>query len=335
MVRQGLLEEYLALLSDLDLYPAAIRYASIGLQSTLFCHKDGHPKRSVVVILELKEERVEILVVNGRRHLFSKSVPIPAGSVGVGWLLDELNLFVGHLEPGIDEVAKIYLAGERAREILPEFRKEIEDCELLVENLQLGRKGITEQALDKVLPTIGLAISGISRLDSARVNLIPAEQRLRGGRPSLIATYVLVAALVVMVGGLVTRSYFQEQALVDEVEAQAETLQVRVDEVYQLRDQVSRQRAAVAELQQMMEGRQQVLVVLRDLTERIPDDAYLTTLQIRGDEISMQGFSDQASDLLPMLLQSPYLENVKTNWINKDQRSGKDRFNFSAMAKNP
>ena len=112
-------------------------------------------------------------------------------------------------------------------------------------------------------------------------------------------------------------------------------MQVRVDEVFRLREQVLAQRAEVAELQTMLSGRQRVLFVLRDLTERIPDDAYLQTVQLQGSEISMQGFSDQASDLLTTLLQSPYLDNVKTNWINKDPRSGKDRFNFSATVKDP
>jgi len=334
MVRKPLLEEYLALLRDLDLYPAAVRYTSIGLQSILLAHKDGHPKRSAGVILDLNEDRVEIIVINRQRHLFSKSIPTPPSGTNGIWLLNEVNLFIAGLEPRLDEVVKIYLAGESAETLVGELRSSVEDCELLVENLSIGRKGIAESTVSCILPAVGMALSGIGKLDSARLNLIPDEARLRGGRPSLVATYVLVAALVISMGGLAVRSVFQGQALLDEIEAEVQRMQVRVDEVFKLRDEVAERQAAVLELQEMMSGRQRVLVVLRDLTERIPDDSYLTSVQIQGKEVpSIQGFSDQASDLQNTLLQSEYLDNVKSSWINKDARTGKDRFNFSATIK--
>ncbi len=336
MVRQALLDQYLSLLRELDLYPAAVRHTSVGLQSVLLAHKDGHPKHSAVVILEFTDDRVEMMVVSGQRHLFSKSVPFPATGASVAWLLNELNLFTADLKPRVDEVAKVYLAGEKARAILQELRAEVQECELLVENLKLTRKGVTETTLSQILPALGMAVSGLCKLDSVRLNLIPKEGRIRGGRPSLIATYVLAAALILSMGGLVTRGVFQRQALLDEIEAELQKMQVRVDEAYRLRDQVAEQQAAVAELQGMMSGRQKILLVLRDLTERIPDDSYLTSLQVTGKEIStIQGFSNQASDLLNTLLQSEYLDDVKTSWINKDPRSGMDRFNFSATVKEP
>ncbi len=317
-----MLDENLALLRDLDLYPAKVSYASVGLQSILLAHKDGYPKRSAVVILDLSDTRAEIIVVNQQRHLLSKSIPVPASGGGVRWLLNELNLFLAGLEPKLEEVAKIYLVGEAAGLILKEFQEEIEDSELLSENLELSHQGITGSTLDKFLPAIGMAVSRIGKLDSAHLNLIPEEGRLRGGRPSLVATYVLAVALIVSMGGLAVRSVFQGQTLLDEIEGETKRLQARVDGVYRLRDQVAAQQSAVKELQEMMSGRQRALLVLRDLTERIPDDSYLTTVNMQGKEIaSIQGFSDQASDLLNTLLQSEYLDNVKTIWINADPRT--------------
>ena len=97
---------------------------------------------------------------------------------------------------------------------------------------------------------------------------------------------------------------------------------------------MERQEGDLDELKELIRGRQTVLLVLKDLTERLPDDSYLQNLQIQGTQVTMQGYSDQASNLLPLLLESPYLENVKTNWITQDpRRGGKDRFNFGATIK--
>jgi general secretion pathway protein L len=178
-----------------------------------------------------------------------------------------------------------------------------------------------------------MAFSGISKLDSARLNLIPEDKRLRGGRPSLVTVYVLLALLLIMLLGLGTRSYFQQRSLEDRLDARIGRLQGKVEEVVRLRNQITDQQAEVSELRELMSGRQQVLLVLRDLTERIPDDTYLQNLQIQGEQVTMTGYSDQASSLLPTLQQSPYLESVKQNWINQDRRTQKDRFNFAATIK--
>lgn len=334
MVRKSLLDQYLALLRDLDLYPATVRHTAVGLQSVLLAHRDRLPKRAGFVIVDVGNERVELIVANRERRVSSKSLPIPSEGTNVRWLINELSLFVATLEPKLEEITKVYLTGQSAAELLPAFQAEVTDCELLVENLTLARKGVTDQTFTRILPAIGMAVSGIGKLDSARLNLIPEEGRLRGGKPSLIATYVLVAVLVISVVGLALHSVFQRQALLADVEAEVERMQGRLDEVFQLREQVVQQQAAVEELREMMSGRQRVLFVLRDLTERIPEDSYLTSVQIEGKEVtSIQGYSDQASDLLNTLLQSEYLDNVESRWMNKDNRTGKDRFNFSATVR--
>jgi general secretion pathway protein L len=90
----------------------------------------------------------------------------------------------------------------------------------------------------------------------------------------------------------------------------------------------------LAGLEEILHGRQSTLLILKDLTERIPDNTYLQNIQFQGDEITMQGYSDQISDLLPVLQESPYLESVKTNWIQQDPRNkSKERFNLGATVK--
>src|SRR5690606_2102723 len=190
-------------------------------------------------------------------------------------------------------------------------------------------KGVGELD-DRVAAAAGLAISGISRHEPARLNLIPEEKRLVQGRVSLVPTYIMAALLLVLFGSLMARPYFQKQSTVELLDIQISRLGNEVDEALSLREQVQQTESELEELRQLLSGRQKVLMVLKDLTERIPDNTFLQTLQIQGDQVTMQGYSDSASSLLPGLMQSPYLSNVTANWITQDQRmGGRDRFNFT------
>ena len=97
-----------------------------------------------------------------------------------------------------------------------------------------------------ILPGVGMAFSGISKLDSARLNLIPEDKRLRGGRPSLVTVYVLLALLLIMLLGLGTRSYFQQRSLENQLDARVGRLQGKVEEVVRLRNQITDQQGEVS-----------------------------------------------------------------------------------------
>ena len=85
------------------------------------------------------------------------------------------------------------------------------------------------------------------------------------------------------------------------------------------------------ELRGFMEGRQTVLVVLKELTEKIPDDSFLQNVNIQGLRVSINGFSKSASALLKTLLDSQYLESVESRYITPDRnRPDGERFSFEA-----
>jgi general secretion pathway protein L len=177
-------------------------------------------------------------------------------------------------------------------------------------------------------------MSAVSRLVRPDFNLIPDERRMVSTAPGWLSTYLLCFLLVVLIGALMSRGYFQQRALAGDIDRQIDLMQEEVDEAFKLRDQLAAQQSEWEELTQLMAGRQKVLLVLKDLTERVPDDTYLQTLQIQGTRVTMQGYSDQASGLLPILLESPYLESVKSNWVTQAPRmAGKERFNFAATIK--
>jgi general secretion pathway protein L len=74
---------------------------------------------------------------------------------------------------------------------------------------------------------------------------------------------------------------------------------------------------------------EQVTPLLRTLSELIPDDAYLTTFNLRNERLTLEGFARSASDLIAGLERSRRFKDVK--FTSPTTRTG-DKERFSLVA---
>jgi general secretion pathway protein L len=72
-------------------------------------------------------------------------------------------------------------------------------------------------------------------------------------------------------------------------------------------------------------------VLLAELTEGLPDDAWLVQLRWQGDKLAIAGFSPAAAALIAGLEESPLLSEVRFGSpVTADPRVGNERFNILA-----
>ena len=72
-----------------------------------------------------------------------------------------------------------------------------------------------------------------------------------------------------------------------------------------------------------------VAVLLRELTEAIPEDAYLSTFRVRNDRVELEAFARSASDLVPLLEKSKHFRNAQfTSPVTKVQNN-QERFSLT------
>ena len=72
-----------------------------------------------------------------------------------------------------------------------------------------------------------------------------------------------------------------------------------------------------------------VTTLLKELTELIPSDAYLTTLNLRGGRLTLDGQARSASDIITALEKSKRFKNV--TFSSPTTRQGdKERFALTA-----
>lgn len=335
MLPQATLDRYLETLQLADLYPVAIRLSSIAYHQVLLAHADGLPAEQPCLVLALNPGSIEMVLISGSRKYFSQKVGLREDEPPtLPSILHHVDAFVSQVGPVDGELRKIYLSGALARSLLAEFRSRFEDCELLRTHLRLAPQDLRAAAVEPFLPAAGLAISGLNRSGPARYNLIPEEKRLVLERSSMAPTALLAGLLAVMAVALLGRDYFQQSDLTRQIQVELNALQPRVQEVMDLRERATRAEARLAELQELMQGRQKVLGILREMTEKTPDDAFLDQLSIRGEQVTMVGYASSASALLSNLTTSESLDTVEPRNIAPARGMGdREKFTFDATSK--
>ena len=335
MVPRPFLDECLELFRELNLYPAAIRVSSVGLFHLFSAHDDRYPKKHPCLVVDIASDGVEFVLVGGPEKFLSEKVLLSQDDLTFPRLVQELNRFFSHLDLEDEGLEKIYLSGFSADHFLDDFRERFGDCELLSEKLNLKRNEDSVDAdMSGTLGAIGLAISGTSKSRPGKQNLIPPEKRVIAERPSLVTSLLLAGLLVIMGFAVTTRDYFQQRQLLGQVEAQIEALQTRVDETMTLRSQRDERQAELEELRNLIKGQQKVLLVVKELTERIPENSFLQNLNIQGNRVSLTGFSSSASALLKTLLDSEYLGTVESRYITPDRTmQNREKFSFEATVR--
>jgi len=332
MVGRALIDYYLNLLNSWHLYPYSVRISSTGLMYAFAVHRDGFPEKAPVLIYRISGDRAEAIMVLDGQEFYSEGFYLkPGQEVTPDWLMTETTSFVSRIGRKVNRLSKVYMTGEVSQELFTEMASRLGDVAYLSDGIDTGELNLKKPGLEEKITSVGMALSGLEKSGRKSLNLIPPAKRLIGGTPSLAATAVLVFLLLAVGIGWATQGYFQDKLLLEQIEQQIQVMQIEVDEVFMLRGEVQVKQEEVGLLKSLMSNRQATLLILKDLSERVPEDSYFRTFKISGNDVEIQGNGSRASSLVPILAESPYLDAVKINWIRADSRdAGKERFSFSA-----
>jgi Tfp pilus assembly protein PilN len=319
-VPRTVVDEHTSLLEQ-----AGVRVRSLGLASTaladyvLFCRGQ---ELGPLGLLIPEGDDLEVALVRDTRLCSSQVVP--TRRLDAGGLERTLVRLLAEEQLPATEVT---LAGYG---LPPGVREEVQwrDEELFA--LAAGRleddAGRLEGSDPVVLPAIGGALAAI-REQAVPLNLLPAEQRRAAEEGPSLATLGLAGLVALLLVVLGVSALVKERLMLNEVRAQVAGLQPKVREVRSLQDEIDRLRDQLKILTSGEDVR--ATRVLRDLTELVPKEAYLTTLTLRQGKVTMDGQATSASDLIATLEKSKRFHEVA--FSSPTTRSGdKERFALSA-----
>jgi Tfp pilus assembly protein PilN len=121
-----------------------------------------------------------------------------------------------------------------------------------------------------------------------------------------------LASLTLALGlGALFAEEIRDRRYVRRLEAEIRRLDPQVHAVQGVMDELERQRRLLATIQGVAAGSLRPLPFLRELTEALPPDVWLTALNLDQKAAELTGQAAAASTLIPLLENSPRLERVE------------------------
>jgi general secretion pathway protein L len=121
---------------------------------------------------------------------------------------------------------------------------------------------------------------------------------------------VLAAAVFLGVIALLVPGYRESRRLAT-INQRVAALDREVRGVEQTLQELERRRRLLATIQSIESSTVRPLPVLRELTELLPNNTWLSTVSIDGKGIELTGQAAASSDLIPILENSPRFERVE------------------------
>ena len=157
-----------------------------------------------------------------------------------------------------------------------------------------------------------------------------APDTFRVRQPGMV-NGVLVALVVLLLAVLAYLPYASQRDLRKTLDVQLEQARVQAAATIKLRDALDARNEAVDVLNDARQQRPAMVELLEVLSEVLPDHTYLARLEVRRDEVTMQGVSRSASSLIGLLEGEQRLTDVQfASQVTRDPRSGNERFHISA-----
>ncbi len=190
------------------------------------------------------------------------------------------------------------------------------------------------------LQRIGLRPSVVSaKADSESlhdINLLPRDyaQKARAATQWL-NTGLAVTALVLLVA-VIAIPLLQKRQQISELEPQVTAAMEAAQEGSRLKRNIELIATGSAELVARKEARPTTIAIIDDMSRILPDNTWLSRLDIAGDEIQIQGQSEAAASLIGLIEESPTFENARfRSPVTQVPQTDAERFHLSANWSTP
>jgi Tfp pilus assembly protein PilN len=199
---------------------------------------------------------------------------------------------------------------------------------LALHQVDLSRTQIPSTAL---MAAYGLALKGV-RKTSMDINLLPSTLRKKPSKFKLYALFGL--ASLVLLGALAWGGgvFFQRQWTLDNLDGEIQKLESKLKKFEQLKTDKQIIEGRINYLNTLRQGGPPVLDILRELSERVPKDAWLSRFNFSEKGIELEGEATSASELIPLLEASPLFGDVA--FLSAIRKQGnKDKFRIGLSLK--
>jgi len=182
----------------------------------------------------------------------------------------------------------------------------------------------------EVFHAIGAALRGIEWADSGLNLLAPEKRKKRKMGPVYLLVFLCVIVISLGVAVLAT-PYIQVKKSLAALEAKYSALSPQIKAVDDKRSKLERIQKDMDTLTRV--DQRNTLEVLLHLTPLIPEHSWIQTFDLKRDTINIRGHSTNASELIPLLENSPLFKDVE--FISPVVKRGRlENFNITMKVEN-
>lgn len=315
MMRKASLKPFLALAAQ-----AGKGIASIGISSTALVNAldqlSRDSRRAAEAVLFLENGHLELDYVKDRRLVYSRYVVAEGEEFGEV-LERELDLLKEAQGLEKDGLPLLCLGLDSADTRLEKAPPEPGWRHLDPSAFGLSRPGL--------LRAFGLALGGVGEVPMG-LNLLPPELQKKASKIGYYTMFGLLGLLVLAAAAWGGGQLFQKRLIMKRLDAEISRLGTEIAKI-----QSQEQRLADLEMQidyvAGLRGKHvPALDVLKELTETIPEDAWVRDLIYAKGRVQIQGYAASASELIPLLEASPFFKDVGFMSRITKSRDGKEQF---------
>lgn len=304
-----------------DLLGTGISGIEIGSSAIVNCLFDTHSKQAgqSYRLVYMAEDYFEIDGVKEGRLSYSRVFGFEATH---HTLVDEIVKGLEQIQKSFGQRSNslgVVLCGQAASETLYNGLKE---KGISIQDIDLSEGNILSQGL---IPAFGIGLKGLKSVPN-RLNFLPKEMRRRPGKSPFYLMIVLGMLALLCAVGWWGGGVFQQRLFMKNLDREVERLRsevVKTEEIQKKSEKIGKE---LDELVSFTAVGRPMLDILKELTIRVPENAWLNEFNLFKGEAIISGFADTASELIPLLEESPLFRDVVFLSTITKTKEGKEQF---------
>jgi Tfp pilus assembly PilM family ATPase len=232
---------------------------------------------------------------------------------------------------------QLIVSGSRADMSLVDYVKEKKNTDArLMDTLNIPIDSAdAREKIPALSAAVGLALKGLNGVP-LDVNFIPRELRPKKKKNwSLILGVSFIVLLLLVLSSYTISFFVKERFYLAELTGRVNALKGTVSKIEQMQEDIAEIEKTINSVEKIKVDATSKLDLLKELTEIIPEEMWLTRFSYsekKGErEIDLSGFANAASEIIPILEESKFFEDVKfKSSIVKDKSTDKEKFNLKA-----
>jgi Tfp pilus assembly protein PilN len=329
MVRKAVLDDHLEFLRELGIKPAIVTAKPLAL-ANIFLQNRKDFQDKTFMLADLGPASVEVICMHRGIMAYSREVPKEDLRSWGDLILLEVDEAASKIRLGPDgAIEKIVLSGETSGNAHDQLTAVIPECDLISNYLGCDTPEENQPYLQEAASSIGLAYTGAARRPSFKLNLLPPEMRAQQTGWVYVPAALLGIAIIALLLALTFREMAQQRIYIRSLDREIAKNEGPVARVQALRSEAEAMEKRITAIEKILGKRDMNLEVLRELTNILPMDTYMTMYNNQEGKITIAGSSNSAVDLVQKLEKSPLLKDViQRGSTYKNAQNGKDNFNF-------